>query len=101
MLHVQFVHPPGLPFLTGRYPARIGITDWIRARFQLNTTDVKPPEPFEDNGNKKLRTPSNPYWMELGEVTLAELLKQAGYFTCHIGKWHLGTDDYYPRKTGL
>ncbi len=92
--------PTRAALLTGRYPARIGITDWIRARFQLNTTDVKPPEPYEDNGNKKLRTPSNPYWMELGEVTLAELLKQAGYFTCHIGKWHLGTDDYYPEKQG-
>jgi len=85
---------------TGRYPARIGITDWIRARFQLNTTQLKAPEPYEDNGDKKLRTPSNPYWMELSEVTIAELLKQVGYFTCHIGKWHLGTDDYYPEKQG-
>ena len=85
---------------TGRYPARIGITDWIRARFQLNTTEVKAPEPYENNGDKKLRTPSNPYWMELSEVTIAELLKQAGYFTCHIGKWHLGPDDYYPEKQG-
>lgn len=92
--------PTRAALLTGRYPARIGITDWIRARYQLNTNDVKAPEPYEDNGNKKLRTPSNPYWMELKEVTLAELLKQAGYFTTHIGKWHLGTDEYYPEKQG-
>jgi arylsulfatase A len=85
---------------TGRYPARTGVTDWIRARFQINTTEVKAPKPFEENGNKKLRTPSNPYWMELSEITIAEVLKQSGYFTCHIGKWHLGTDVYYPEKQG-
>ena len=85
---------------TGRYPARVGITDWIRARFQQNTTEVSAPLPFEENGNKKLRTPSNPFWMELSEVTIGEVLKKAGYFTCHIGKWHLGTDDYYPEKQG-
>ncbi len=85
---------------TGRYPARIGVTDWIRARFQLGSSEVKAPQPYEENGDKKLRTPSNPYWMELSEVTIAEVLKKAGYFTCHIGKWHLGPDDYYPEKQG-
>ncbi len=92
--------PTRASIMTGRYPARIGITDWIRARFQLNTNDLIAPEPFEENPGKKLKTPSNPYWMELSEVTIAEVLKKAGYFTCHIGKWHLGVDDYYPEKQG-
>lgn len=92
--------PTRAALLTGRYPARTGVTDWIRARFQLDITELKAPAPYEENGNKKLRTPSNPYWMELSEVTAAEVLKQAGYFTCHIGKWHLGTDAYYPEKQG-
>ncbi len=85
---------------TGRYPSRVGVTDWIRARFQLNTSDVRAPEPWVENGNRKLRTPSNPFWMELSEITIAEVLKKQGYFTCHIGKWHLGPDDYYPEKQG-
>jgi arylsulfatase A len=92
--------PTRASILTGRYPARVGVTDWIRARFQLNSEEVKAPGPFEENPGRMLRTPSNPYWMELSEVTIAEVLKQSGYFTCHIGKWHLGTDDYYPEKQG-
>jgi arylsulfatase A len=85
---------------TGRYPARLGVTDWIRARFQVDAPELKAPEPFEENGNQKLRTPSNPYWMDLGETTLAEVFRSSGYFTCHIGKWHLGPDDFYPEKQG-
>ncbi len=85
---------------TGRYPARIGITDWIRARFQINASELKSKAAYEENVGRKLRTPSNPFWMESGEITIAEVLRQSGYFTCHIGKWHLGTDDYYPEKQG-
>lgn len=85
---------------TGRYPARIGVTDWIRARFQVPDGDLSAPAPFQENEGKQLRTPSNPYWMEQEEITIAELLKKSGYFTCHIGKWHLGPDNYYPEKQG-
>jgi len=92
--------PTRASVMTGRYPSRVGVTDWIRARFQLGSGEIKIPEPFEENPGKSLRTPSNPYRMESSEVTIAEVLKQSGYFTCHIGKWHLGTDDYYPEKQG-
>ena len=45
--------------------------------------------------------PPNPLWMEHEEITIAELLKPAGYTTCHIGKWHLGMDDWYPPTQGF
>jgi len=32
---------------------------------------------------------------------IAEALESAGYTSCHIGKWHLGTDDWYPDKQGF
>jgi arylsulfatase A-like enzyme len=85
---------------TGRYPARIGITDWIRARFQVQDGKTGTAPAWEENNGRKLKTPSNPFHMELDEITIAELLKTRGYFTCHIGKWHLGPDDYYPEKQG-
>jgi len=51
--------------MTGRNHNRLGIPDWISA-----------------NSNVFLR-PS--------EVTIAHRLKQAGYRTCHVGKWHLNS----------
>ncbi len=85
---------------TGRYPARTGVTDWIRARFQVPGGALEAPPAYQENPGRLLKTPSNPYWMSLDEITIAEQLKQSGYFTCHIGKWHLGPDDYYPEKQG-
>lgn len=86
---------------TGRYPARIGVTDWIRARFQRGRA-AKPPKPSDFVGSPKQRLlcPPNPYWMDREEITIAEALKKSGYKTAHIGKWHLGDDDWYPTQQG-
>ena len=87
---------------TGRYPARLGVTDWIRSRFQGGAipADKKNPSGYTGNKNRKFLVPRNALWMESSEVTIAEILKPAGYITCHIGKWHLGADDWYPQKQG-
>nr|MCS5607008.1 sulfatase [Alphaproteobacteria bacterium] len=86
---------------TGRYPARLGVTDWIRSRFQGGAipADKKNPSGFT-GGKRKFLVPKNALWMESEEVTIAELLKPSGYVSCHIGKWHLGADDWYPQKQG-
>lgn len=95
--------PTRASIMTGKAPARTGITDWIRARFQGGAIpdDKSCPLKYEGDSSKRLLTPSNPLWMELEETTIAELLQQNGYTTCHIGKWHLGADHWYPEKQGF
>ena len=95
--------PTRAAVMTGRYPARIGVTDWIRARFQGGDipADGKNPSGYEGGKDRRLLCPRNALWMEHEEITLAEALKPAGYTSCHIGKWHLGPDDWYPEKQGF
>ena len=96
--------PTRASIMTGRYPARIGVTDWI------HHLDKKGQQAYEENENpaayvggkkRRLLCPPNPYWMDLDEVTIAEVLKSAGYTTCHIGKWHLGYEPWFPDKQGF
>lgn len=54
-------HPSRYGLLTGRYPFRIDITRW-------------PKEPL----------------IEAGQVTIASFLRDQGYHTAMVGKWHLG-----------
>jgi len=85
--------------MTGKYPARTGITDWIRAKFQGGGDENR--EGFESLPGKPLSCPYNPYHLDLDEVTIAEILKEHDYVTCFIGKWHLGTEKWYPEKQGF
>ena len=81
--------PTRAALMTGKYPARLHITDWI-------------PGAMPDN--PKLIVPDWTKYLPLEEVTLAEVFKAAGYATGLIGKWHLataGSDKYYPDKQGF
>ena len=60
---------------TGRYPPRVGVTDWIRSRFQrgrIGTPDKNPTE-YVGGKNRAFLCPPNPYWMEHEEITIADL----------------------------
>jgi arylsulfatase A len=95
--------PTRAALMTGRYPARVGITDWIRAEFQGGEIpeDGQNPTEYEGGPDQPLLTPPNPLWMEHEEVTIADILKQAGYKNVHIGKWHLGGENWYPETQGF
>ena len=95
--------PTRAALMTGRYPARHGVTDWIRARFQGGDIppDHKNPDDYIDGKNRKLLCPENHLWMESDEVTIAEALEPAGYVSCHIGKWHLGAEPWWPGRQGF
>jgi arylsulfatase A-like enzyme len=72
--------------MAGKYPARLGITQWIGG-------SQKPTE-YADR-------------LALEEVTIAEVLKGQGYATGFVGKWHLSPRtadiraDFYPDKQGF
>ena len=78
--------PTRAALMTGKYPARLHITDW---------------SPGQMPDNPKMLVPNWQKFLPLEETTLAELLRDAGYATATIGKWHLGTDPYYPQHQGF
>jgi arylsulfatase A len=92
--------PSRAALMTGKYPARTGITDWIRAKFQGGSGLALPSE-YEENEGKPLRTPKNQGFLPIEEVTVAEALKGFGYTTIHVGKWHLGEEGNHPEDQGF
>lgn len=79
--------PTRVSILTGKYPQRTGITDWIPGR--------------KDMPDQRLKRPAIPNELPLEEVTLAEALKARGYATGMVGKWHLGGEGFEPTKQGF
>ncbi len=79
--------PTRASILTGRYPVRTGVTDWIPGR------------PSDPRG--PIITPPTAQELKLDEITIAESLKQAGYRSASIGKWHLGGAGYTPTDQGF
>jgi arylsulfatase A len=79
--------PTRCAIMTGKYPQRIGITDWLPGR--------------PDRPDQKLKRPALVTDLPASEITLAAAFKRAGYATGHIGKWHLGGKDATPEKRGF
>jgi arylsulfatase A-like enzyme len=72
--------------MTGKYPVRTGVTDYI---------------PGLPSDGRKLQTPRTKTELALEEVTLGEALKDGGYQTFYAGKWHLGKDEYDAHAQGF
>ena len=81
--------PSRAAILTGKYPARLLLTQWL-------------PAGRWDAGKNRLREGRFISNLPLEEVTIAEALREAGYHTAFMGKWHLGTETYYyPQHQGF
>ena len=78
--------PTRASIMTGKHPARVNITDWI---------------PGLDPQNRPLLGPKDLHNLPLKETTIAEKLKESGYNTFYVGKWHLGSEGFYPEDNGF
>jgi arylsulfatase A-like enzyme len=73
--------------LTGRYPQRFGVTDFLGGT-------LSPPD-------SPVLTAPRADALPLEAVTIAELLKPRGYRSAHVGKWHLGGKGFMPEDQGF
>jgi len=79
--------PTRVSLMTGKHPNRVEITDWL---------------PGQDPKNRFLLGPTDRSELPLEEITIAEKLKEKGYKTGFVGKWHLGHDEnFWPEFQGF
>ena len=64
--------PSRSSILTGRTPYRNGVYTWIPTSSEI--------------------------YLRTSEITIARLLKEEGYSTCHVGKWHLNSKFNSPEQ---
>ncbi|MCC6698792.1 MAG: sulfatase [Candidatus Hydrogenedentes bacterium] len=78
--------PTRASIMTGKYPGRLHLTDYIAGG---------------DYPNEKLKMIDWTKHLPVEETTLAEMLRDAGYACGHFGKWHLSADkEYRPGRPG-
>lgn len=76
--------PTRASLLSGKYPATVGVTQWIGGHMVGRLADV----PYQ-------------HCLPMSELSLARALQEGGYRTWHVGKWHLGTRRTWPDRHGF
>ena len=82
--------PSRAALMTGKYPGSVGFTGHITAILRHR---------YKPHG--RVIPPDDYMFLRHRETTLAEALKPAGYASASIGKWHLGSEEYWPEKQGF
>ena len=78
--------PTRAALMSGKHPARVGITDWIPGFVKKDSI---------------LETPQDLHQLPLEELTIGEAFQENGYITFYGGKWHLGGTGYGPEQQGF
>ena len=86
----QVCSPSRASILTGKYPARLRITDWIGAKTGYEWTRNGRIVPVAYRRN-----------LPHDDISLAEAMREAGYKTFFAGKWHLGGEGSLPTDHGF
>lgn len=86
----QVCSPSRASLMTGKYPARLNITDWIGAA-----------EGEQWKRNTKLLPATYNHALPHDDISMAEAFREAGYRTFFAGKWHLGGEGSLPTDHGF
>lgn len=89
----QVCSPSRASIMTGKFPARHGITDYIGARTGEKWRETK--------RYSKLLPAEYLRNLPASYITLPEAMKKAGYKTFFAGKWHLGSRGSWPEDHGF
>jgi len=76
--------PTRASIMSGKYPARVGVTQYIGGHTVGRLCDV----PYMHN-------------LPMNERSIAAALRDGGYQTWHVGKWHLGERATWPDRHGF
>jgi len=85
--------PARASIMTGQFPSRHGITDWIGARTGEDWRSK--------NRHTRMLPAANKEILPKDHTTLPEALQKAGYKTFLAGKWHLGGEGSLPEDHGF
>lgn len=95
--------------MTGRYPTRTGFEytptpEGMAPVIRTVSEDIRNDLPvgYYDAEADASKPPYEEQGLPSSEVTVAEILKEKGYHTVHIGKWHLGRNEgFAPNDQGF
>lgn len=94
--------PSRATLLTGQHPVRLRMVRHIQAGDPEAGFDAsgRATREFSLLKTDPARFPSR-NWLPLDVTTYAEALKPLGYYSAFFGKWHLGTEEYFPEQQGF
>ncbi|MFW6279672.1 MAG: sulfatase [Planctomycetota bacterium] len=89
----QVCSPSRASIMTGKYPPRHGVTDYIGAPSGGDWRKLE--------RHTRLLPPDYEHGLRDDETTFAEVLRQSGFRTFFAGKWHLGEGEKCPENFGF